>query len=206
MPSELKESEDEDLEELLETISKATPEIEVDEEDLDDAPPPPPQKPRRPDAIMTVKPAVSEPVMNAPIQIIRSKPDDGPSAPIDVKESSQVAGIKGLLDIYVSQVSVLINNQVKDREQIDQAFNFLDGAIRTAAESGLKISPVYVESWAKLAIAKAEVNQSSTAVLDSIAKLLAAGKKNELVVNTGSQTAGTSSIDLADLLSQDIEE
>jgi hypothetical protein len=94
-----------------------------------------------------------------------------------------VAGVKVLLGVFGTTVQDIVQNYKKDREQIDKAIEYFEAEVRSAQKSGAKLSPAFTEAWAKLLQAKAEINMSATSSLDSIAKLISAGKGNDLVIN-----------------------
>lgn len=117
-----------------------------------------------------------------------------------IKEEDSI-GIKILLTKFGTTVDSIIQNYEKDRGQIDKAIEFFETEVRDAQKAGKKLSPAFVEGWAKLLSAKAEINMSATSSLDSIAKLLSAGKGNELVISlSGNVQKGT--LDLEALLKQ----
>jgi|APFre7841882654_1041346.scaffolds.fasta_scaffold236505_1 hypothetical protein len=93
------------------------------------------------------------------------------------------AGVKVLLGVFGTTVQDIVRNYTKDREQIDKAIEYFESEVKSSQTSGAKLSPAFIEAWAKLLQAKAEINMSATSSLDSIAKLISAGKGNDLVIN-----------------------
>lgn len=110
-------------------------------------------------------------------------------------------GIRQLLSKFGNTVEQIIINQETDRKQIDDAIQFLEGVIKSARDKGEKLSPVYVDAWTRLMQSKADVNANASKVLDSVAKLVSAGKGNELVIKNDSVSTG--SLDLESLLEQE---
>jgi hypothetical protein len=110
-------------------------------------------------------------------------------------------GIKKLIGKFTDSVDVIISNQGADRQQAENTFAYLDNLIRTAFASNVKVSPSIIEAWVKSMQIKSDINANAVGALDSIAKLLAAAKKHDLIINLGGG-ADPSGIDLAALLAQ----
>lgn len=147
-------------------------------------------------------PPVVAPVLTpAPVEepTLLTKVDDKPAAALVEEQSEEDQGFKRLVSRFNASVEIIIDNHAKDRDQIERGISLLDAMIRDAVTNNKKISPAYVEAWAKLISAKTEVNANATGVLDSIAKLLSAGKKNDLILN---QTQVSGTLDLSKLLEQ----
>jgi hypothetical protein len=145
---------------------------------------------------VTSQDGVPEPELVTPEKI------EQPPADLDKpEESPDDIGVRQLLAKFGSSVDEIISNQKADRSQIDDAILYLDGVIKKAIANDEKLSPMYVDAWARLHQAKADVNANASKVLDSVAKLLSAGKGNELVLNLGLSASGD--IDLEELLKQD---
>lgn len=117
------------------------------------------------------------------------------------EEGKEQAGVRQLVMKFAGVVDEVLENNTENRKQLQEAIEYLDTQIKEARESGAKLSPVFVEQWAKLMIAKAEINTNTSKVLDSVAKLVAAGKGNELVI-VNNNMEKTGSLDLESLLSQ----
>ena len=67
---------------------------------------------------------------------------------------------------------------------------------------GEKPPAAFVEGYVKLLQVKSDINANATGVLDSVARLLAAVKNNNVVFNVGEGTSVSGNIDIEKLLSQ----
>jgi hypothetical protein len=124
-----------------------------------------------------------------------------PKAELMTEEENADLGIKQLLSKFGNTVEQIIENQDADRKQIDDAIQFLEGVIKDANNNNKKLSPVYIDAWTRLMQSKADVNANASKVLDSVAKLISAGKGNELIIKNDNITSG--SLDLEALLEQE---
>jgi len=107
-------------------------------------------------------------------------------------------GIKQLLAKFGKSVELIINNHESDRQQAEDAIKFFKG--RVEASPGPQGMLPYVEGWVQSLKIKTEINTNAYKVLDSTAKLIAAGKQNDLIVNVGGVKSG--GLDIEKLLSQ----
>lgn len=108
--------------------------------------------------------------------------------------------IKAILLKFSSSLDSILENIPKDRNQIEGTIQLVETQIKAAmATPDKRIPSVLVEALVRLLQTKAEVNTNATMVLDSITKLLSAGKKNELMVSIGAKTG---ELDLVKLLTQ----
>lgn len=168
------------------------PETEVIEEDLI----PPPIPPEQEETKVIEKPEIAEPELVKATEIAEPPPASD-LVPLEPDQQDDI-GIKALLGKFGASVELIIANHAADREQIDEAIKFFEQEVR--ANPRRPAISAYVEGWSKLLATKAEVNTNATGVLDSIAKLLAAGKANDLIVNVNNVQKGD--LDLEELLSQ----
>lgn len=106
--------------------------------------------------------------------------------------------VQELLIAYGDHFKTTVKNYDKDRVQIEQVISLLDTVVRTSILQ--KGASPYVDALARLLATKAEINTNATSALDSIAKLLAAAKSNDVIVNLGGVQKGQ--LDLEALLSQ----
>lgn len=116
------------------------------------------------------------------------------------KEQELDLGIKQLLAKFGQSVETIINNQKSDREQVEQAIILVEKKVKDAVDSGSKLSPAFLDAYARLLQTKADINTNASKVLDSVAKLLAAGKGNDLIVNINNGKTGE--LDLEEFLQQ----
>ena len=137
------------------------------------------------------EPTLNVPVVQEPIQATLTTPT----------QNNDDIGIKVLLNKFGDSVNVILNNQLRDREQVESAILFFEAHVRQVTAAGGRLSPSYIEAWSTLLRTKTEINTNATGVLDSIARLLSAGKKNDLIINLGA-SPGSEGIDLETLLSQ----
>lgn len=174
--------------------------LETEDADIEASPPTPPlaavEEIPEPELTEATTQEVPEPELVTPEKV------EAPSADLDKPEtpSEDELGVKPLLNKFGASVDEIIDNQRSDREQIDNAIQYLDGVIKKAVEEEEKMSPIYVDAWARLLQAKADVNANASKVLDSVAKLFSAGKGNELILNLGLSSSGD--LDLEELLRQ----
>jgi hypothetical protein len=157
----------------------------------------------------SVRPEV---VRDVPIIAEMSKsvvePELRPPAPPEVPKSDlmntapqpkDAAEISQLLTKFATVIDTIIANYGTDRGQIELAIQLIEPMIREAATVNKKVPPAFVDSWTRLLQTKAEINTNATSALDSVAKLLAAAKNNQLVVQTNVGTKG-GGMDLVTLL------
>ena len=109
-------------------------------------------------------------------------------------------GIKQLLSKFGASVDTIISNQRADRDQVEKAITLVEKKVKDAVDSGSKLSPAFLDAYARLLQTKAEINTNASKVLDSVAKLLAAGKGNDLIVNINNKETG--GLDLESFLQQ----
>lgn len=175
--------------------SQPVPEPEEPEEPatwepLEDAEPP-----------LITKPDIIEPKLidPEPVTTLRS------ARPNDLirkePENPDSLGVRRLIEQFGVTVGKILADVDKDREQTEAALTFFETTVRgTTDRKG--ISP-YVDGWARLLQTKSELGVTRASVLDSIAKLIAAGKSNDLIINLGEIKKG--SLDLETLLSQPLK-
>jgi hypothetical protein len=143
-------------------------------------------------------PPVEEPEIQPVIK--KEPPKSDLTIPEDNDEDD--LGMRALVGKFGIAVESIIENQSADRAQIDEAIKFFEKEVRKARENKQKISPSMVEAWAKLLQTKTEVNSNASKVLDSVTRLISAGKGNELIIKPG-DVGNSSNMNIAELLSQD---
>ncbi|MEM3000605.1 MAG: hypothetical protein QXU32_00735 [Nitrososphaerales archaeon] len=92
--------------------------------------------------------------------------------------SEQQNDITKLLHRFMSVADTVLANHNADREQIEQAINFLGNIVKLSP----KAPRVYVEMWVAAMRTKAETTANAVKLMDSFAKLLAAGKGTQIFV------------------------
>jgi hypothetical protein len=147
-------------------------------------------------------PPVPEPVLEPPKApsvpvVIPSKLMEPPKNPVDF------VGINQILDMFRTSLNEIITNQRADRNQLDENITFIGDYIRSAVQSGQRISPIFVDAYTRLLATKTDVNSNASRALDSVSRFLAAIKRNELIVKPGDE--GTSD-DIIKMLEQPAEE
>lgn len=112
----------------------------------------------------------------------------------DLKDS-----LRQLIRTFPKAAQRIIDNHASDRTQVDKAIDYYETQIREARETNSKLPPAFIEGYVKLLGIKADINANANGVLDSTAKLLAAAKNHNIIVNVGDTGEH---IDLAAMLSQ----
>jgi len=185
------------------TKTSQTPEVTEDSDlvsilggsDEDIIEEPVPAEPEQPPVAKEI--TVTEPVLEtvkttyAEPEIFKDKPED---------ETSK--RINELIKLFGSTVEVIVNNYATDRAQVESAISYFEDQVKVARAAKEKLPPSIIEGWVKLLMVKAEINSNSVGVLDSMAKLLAAAKNNNLVINIG-EGGQTGGLNLEKLLSQE---
>jgi hypothetical protein len=118
------------------------------------------------------------------------------------EKTEDVLGIKALLMGFGKIAQDIINKHATDREQVDQALKYFEQQVKAMQTAGIKLPSSLVEGWVSLLKIKADINSNAPAVLDSYAKLLAAAKNNNIVINMTGMQQGSGEIDLDKVLSQ----
>lgn len=130
-----------------------------------------------------------------------------PAANLDKPEDSlDKLGIKNLLEGFHSTSKLIIDNHAADRAQVDEALKYLETQVKASVSAGDKAQTAMVDGWVKLLQTKAEINTNAVSVLDAQAKLLAAVKNNNVIVNVGGGSVGEGEIDLKTVFDQPLNE
>ncbi|MHA2404456.1 MAG: hypothetical protein ACXADH_15770, partial [Candidatus Kariarchaeaceae archaeon] len=87
-----------------------------------------------------------------------------PTLATDVKN---VRALEALFDQFASTAHSMLSNASEDRNQLDEAIGILGNKIRTND----RVPGAVIEQWVNAMRAKADLNVSTTKLLDSIAKL-----------------------------------
>ena len=117
-----------------------------------------------------------------------------------MKKEERVLPFVDLAHQFGKTVNTILQNCESDRQQLEEIVVFASGEARSW--DGDRPSAALLEAWVAATSKKADVNIGATKLLDSIAKLLAAGKNNELLQD-GAEEIGGSDIDFDKLLGQD---
>lgn len=89
--------------------------------------------------------------------------------------------LQHLLSQFKNVADTVLNNYNADRNQIEGVIQFLDQMV----QMGPKTPRVYVEMLVAALRTKTETNTNAVKLLDSLAKLLSAGKGTSVFVNQG---------------------
>lgn len=118
-----------------------------------------------------------------------------------VPESRKELPFIQLAKQFGKTVNTILENCDADRNQLQNVAADMKAKLDQIMESENKVPTAIVEAWVAAVSKKADVNIGATKLLDSIAKLLAAGKNNELLRDSGDEDFGSMNFD--DLLDQD---
>jgi hypothetical protein len=187
--------ENEELVQLLSSLPEAEP--DPDQEDDGTTPAAPPAAEPAP----IQAPAPPEPTL---------VPPDPPPAPpqsdlLAETPATDDLGVKQLLSKFGGSVDEIICNQRQDRIQVSQAIQVVAQHIAEKIQNepnNLKGIGVFLDAWARMLQTKADINANASRALDSIAKLLSAGKSNDLILNITGKNLDTNNLDLEALLNQ----
>ena len=103
--------------------------------------------------------------------------------------------LKQLAVRFSETIDVVFENSKKDRNDIQEVIDYCKGVVNGQG----KIPEVVMQSWVTAATSKADINIGTTKLLDSIAKLLAAAKNNNILLEVNID----GNEDLEALLNQD---
>jgi len=123
-----------------------------------------------------------------------------PSSDLIEKTEDEDLGIKQLVSKFSSTVETIIQNHKKDRSQLNDAITYFEEEVKEARKSNKRLSSSMIDGWAKLLQTKTEINANASRVLDSVTRLISAGKGNDLIINLNQKAA--TDIDLDTLLNQ----
>ena len=155
--------------------------------------PPPVQSGEPP---IPITPTVVEPVL---IPVSEITPQPAPSL-ADGKKDEHSEKVAALIGLFSQTVNTVLNNYATDRLQVDEALAYFENEVKTARATGTKLPPSLIDGWVKLLSVKSDINTNSIGVLDSMAKLLAAARNNNMIINVGATVDGK--LDLKALLDQ----
>lgn len=129
-----------------------------------------------------------EPVVEPePGELVQAEPQ-----PV-AEPAPEIGELQRLVGRFKSVADTVLADYNADRAKIEQAINYLDSIV----QMGPKAPRVYVEMWIAAIRTKAETTTNAVKLLDSLAKLLSAGKGTNIFV--GQQTINTTD-DLSDIL------
>lgn len=118
----------------------------------------------------------------------------------DIVEEEKKRKVNELLTIFHKSITRIQRNQKIDRAQVEEAITMVRGHIdNTIREEGKGVGTL-LESYVKALEIKSSINTNANKSLDSIARLLAAAKNNEIVLNVDKGSKGELNLEL--LLSQ----
>lgn len=148
---------------------------------------------------IVIPPPVNEPIIVKNVQKEKPKNDLLNEVPDDDK-----LGIKKLVIDFGRTADQITQNYEKDRKEVGEALAYFAKEVKDARASGQKLPQAFIDGWVKLLAVKSEINTNATSVLDSVAKLLASAKNNNIIINMGDNQETT--INLESLLNQDQKE
>ena len=178
-----------DNDELMAIVGTGSPVVE-DDVLLEDQPEPGDQP----------EPFIPEPVIEPEVTEVIEDTSILPSN-LEQPTEDEDFGIKKLVSKFGNTVDIIIQNQSKDRDQLENAIGYFENEVKEATKQNKRISPAMVEAWTKLLQTKTEVNTNASRVLDSVARLISAGKGNDLIINLN-QAKSANDIDLNAILAQ----
>jgi hypothetical protein len=170
-----------------------------------ESPEEPPEPPENNILQMPPQPIIpSEIPVNEPI-IIKNVQKEKPKNELlnEVPEEDKL-GIKKLVIDFGRTADQITQNYEKDRKEVGEALSYFSKEVKDARAAGQKLPQAFIDGWVKLLAVKSEINTNATSVLDSVAKLLASAKNNNIIINMGENQETT--INLESLLSQDHKE
>lgn len=190
------ESEDDELEDEPEDDIEDEPEDDIEEDESPEdyereqvSAPKPITQVKDPDLVPYEQSSPKKPPQP---ELLSSDTDDaGPEDDI---------GIRALLSQFGSSLDNIIKNHKADRDQVEEAIRLIEKKVKDSIDSGAKINSTYLDVYARLLQTKTDINAMAPKALDSVAKLISAGKGNDLIVNLG--VSSNSGIDLEKLLQQ----
>lgn len=145
---------------------------------------------------------VVEPIITPVLATKTKEKTDLFNTPKEPEDEKSFAS-KEFLEKFVNVANEIVTNHTKDRDQIEEAISYFAAEVKQARQLGLKLPPALIDGWVKLLATKSDVNANATGVLDSMAKLLAAAKNNNLIVNINKAGPG---FDIEAILSQPAKE
>lgn len=145
---------------------------------------------------------------------IPDPPMSPPPAPIQLPQSGLVTSehtvsgqVEQLLSAFGGSVLEIIQNQRSDRNQVNDIAVIVEGQVRHMITSGnVKNITPFLEALSNLLKTKTDINANASRALDSIARLISAGKSNDLIVAIGGGVAKKGSLNLEELLQQPLNE
>lgn len=130
------------------------------------------------------------------------EPDRPPTQPVPIveKDVKNVRALESLFDQFASTAHSMLHNAAEDRNQLNEAIELLGNKIRTHD----RVQGAVIEQWVNAMRAKADLNVSTTKLLDSIAKLLSAAKSNPII--SGQDDIEDGDVDFDELLNKKVDE
>lgn len=139
------------------------------------------------------KPVAEAPIMTQRVPAV-------PEEPIDADEDD---GTNSALQSLISKFNVVaqesLDNFAEDRREIEQALQVIWDDLGEAISEGKKRPQAIYQAYVELIKTKTNNNANVTKLLDSIARLLQAGRQNEIFSGINSSD-GMSDKELTDLL------
>jgi len=162
-------------------------------EEIEECPDPPPEAP-------PLQHQVAEPELVDPYFEPLPAPLDIDASP-EKSEFSQ--GVAEMLTKFSVSVDEIINNQRSDRDQVEEAIQTIKSALNAKLQNSDQkgLTPL-LDNYIKALQVKSDINSNASRALDSVAKLMASVKNNDVIVNVQGGEHITGDLDLVALLSQ----
>ena len=150
---------------------------------------------------LSALPPVAEPITTT--EIVTAEPPANSKLQTEAMfAAADPIGAKKLIESFIQKAQIIIDNHASDRDQVNDAITYFAGEVKNAQEHGKKLSPAFIEGWVKLLATKADINANANAVLDAIAKLMAAAKNNNIVLNLSPGSGQGGNLDLEAILAR----
>ena len=148
-------------------------------------------------ALVEEDPVDDEPDLTPP-----DEPDRPSTQPVPIvqTDTKNVRALESLFDQFASTAHSMLHNAAEDRGQLNEAIEILGNKVR----SNDRVQGAVIEQWVNAMRAKADLNVSTTKLLDSIAKLLSAAKSNPII--SGQDDIEDGDVDFDELLNKKVEE
>ena len=148
------------------------------------SPPPPKVQPIKITAkdIMEVPPIV-EPVLAAPVKSTELNPNATLNKEPQTLQKEENTDFNQLVSLFSKRVGKIMKNQDDIREKTLKDLDLLDKKLKATIDNKPNIA--VVQGWVAMHQTLADMDGNSTAVLDSIARLISAAKKNDLLISAG---------------------
>ena len=99
-----------------------------------------------------------------------------------INKNNKIIEISAAMNVFMNSVQDILNRQKLDREEVQEAIDWFKNYVLTgdAVVNG-RLSSAATEGWVKSLQVKSDINANASRVLDSVSKLIAASKNNDLL-------------------------